>query len=102
MIEFIFYILDGILGFFTLVLFVYMVMSWLELFGILNRRNPTVYRIASVLDAITAPILEPFRRLIPPMGGLDLSFLVAILVIQGMQQYLLPIAKDNLILLLGG
>ncbi len=36
------------------------------------------------------------------MGGLDLSFLVAILVIQGMQIYLLPAAERSLIQLSGG
>ncbi len=102
MIEFCFFVLGGILSFFSAVLFVYMIFSWLVAFDIINTRNPNVYRITSVLDMITAPILEPFRRLIPPMGGLDLSFLVAILVIQGMQIYLVPAAERSLIQLSGG
>ena len=32
--------------------------------------------------ALTEPVLAPFRRLIPPIGGIDLSFLVAILALQ--------------------
>ena len=102
MIDFVFFVLDGVLSFFSLVLFLYAVMSWLSYFGIINTRNPGVYRIVSILEMITAPILEPFRRIIPSMGGIDLSFLVAILVIQGMQIYLLPAAKHSLIQLLGG
>lgn len=101
MVGFVFFILNGILSFFGFALFVYMIMSWLIAFNVINTRNPTVYRISAILDMITAPILEPFRRLIPPMGGLDLSFLVAILVIKGMQYYLLPIAERNLQILLG-
>lgn len=101
MIDFCFFIIGGVLSFFSFVLFVYMIVSWLVAFDIINTRNPTVYRLTSMLDMITAPILEPFRRLIPPMGGLDLSFLVAILVIQGMQIYLLPAAQSSMHQLLG-
>lgn len=35
-----------------------------------------------LLNDITAPILNPIRRTIPPLGGLDLSPLIAILVLQ--------------------
>ncbi len=101
MIGFVFFVLNGILSFFSLVLFIYMIMSWLLAFDIINTRNPTVYRISAILDMMTAPILEPFRRLIPSMGGIDLSFLVAILVIKGMQYYLLQAAENSLTQLLG-
>jgi YggT family protein len=35
-----------------------------------------------VLHTITEPVLAPFRRLIPPVGAIDISFLVAIIVVQ--------------------
>ena len=34
------------------------------------------------LDQIVQPIVGPFRRLIPPIGGLDLSPMIAIIVLQ--------------------
>lgn len=34
------------------------------------------------LDNIVKPIIAPFRKLIPPLGGIDLSPMVAMLVIQ--------------------
>lgn len=34
-----------------------------------------------IIDALTEPVLRPFRRLVPPMGGLDLSPLFAMLVL---------------------
>lgn len=37
--------------------------------------------VVAVLDEATTPILRPFRRLVPPLGGLDLSPLLAILLI---------------------
>lgn len=38
--------------------------------------------MSRALSTLVAPVLEPFRRLLPPIGGLDLSPLVAILVLQ--------------------
>ena len=38
--------------------------------------------IAPVLNALTAPFLRPFQRMIPPIGGVDLSPLFLIVVCQ--------------------
>ena len=35
-----------------------------------------------VIFAITEPVLAPFRRIIPPVGMIDISFLVAIIVVE--------------------
>jgi YggT family protein len=101
MTDFIEFILIGILRFFIFALFISAILSWLTLFNVINPYNPTARKILTIVDSITSPILEPFRRFIPPMGGLDLSFLVAILVIQGMQFILLPIAINALRQLIG-
>lgn len=57
------------------------ILSWLFAFDVINARNRFVAQIANFLDAITGPILAPFRRVIPPLGGIDLSPIVAILLI---------------------
>lgn len=46
--------------------------------------------VAALLHDLTDPVLRPFRRLIPPMGGFDLSPLVAILAIQVAKMLILP------------
>lgn len=38
------------------------------------------------LDMLVAPVIAPFRRLIPPIGGIDLSPMIAILVLQFLVQ----------------
>ena len=50
------------------------IMSWFPM----NPGNPLV----NVLFQITEPILAPFRRIIPRFGMMDLSPLVAIIVLQ--------------------
>ncbi len=101
MTDFIFYILNGLFSLIILALILSAILSWLVAFNVVNTRNRGVYMISDILDRITTPILAPFRMFIPPMGGLDLSFIVAFLVIKGMQMYLLPIAYTNLKLLIG-
>jgi YggT family protein len=49
-----------------------------------------VYNIARFLDAVTRPILRPVQRVIPAIGGVDISPIIVLLVIQGIRIYLLP------------
>jgi YggT family protein len=62
------------------------VVSWLVAFGVLNTRNDVVYRILDILNRVTEPLLRPIRRLIPPMGGLDLSPMIVLLIIYVLQR----------------
>ncbi len=39
---------------------------------------------------ITDPLLRPIRQFVPPLGGVDLSFLILFLLVQGIRGYLLP------------
>ena len=57
-------------------------------FGVVNTRNEFAANAVRFLDAVTDPVLKPFRRFIPPLGGVDISPIVAILVIGGVSQFL--------------
>jgi YggT family protein len=39
---------------------------------------------------VTTPVMRPFQRLIPPLGGVDISPIIVILILQGVRGYLLP------------
>jgi YggT family protein len=67
--------------------------SWLVAFGVVNTRNRGVYMIIDMLDRVTAPILRPIRRILPPFGGLDLSPLILLLVIDYL---LIPVLEHYL------
>lgn len=58
------------------------VLSWLVAFDVVNYRNRFVYSVGTFLDQITRPLLEPFRRVIPSLGGIDVSPIVVILLLQ--------------------
>ena len=59
-------------------------------------------RIAYTLDMLAGPILAPIRAVVPSLGGLDISPIIAWLIITGMQRYLLPAGCAALYDLLGG
>lgn len=58
------------------------VISWLYAFNIINANNPHVRSISYGLRRLTDPILDPIRRVLPDLGGLDLSAIIALLLIE--------------------
>ena len=57
------------------------ILSWLVAFNVINTYNDFVRQLLFALDKITAPIYRPIRRVMPDFGALDLSPLVALLLI---------------------
>lgn len=58
------------------VLLAMIVLSWLISFNVINTANQFVATVLRVVTALTEPLLKPIRRLIPSVGGLDLSPIV--------------------------
>ena len=77
------------------------ILSWLFAFDVINHRNRFVNQLATFLDTVTRPILEPFRRIIPPLGGIDISPIVVILLLQFISVLFNRTAAPALIQLLG-
>ncbi|HEX7048067.1 MAG TPA: YggT family protein [Gammaproteobacteria bacterium] len=50
--------------------------------AILSWVRPGWSPVSAVLHAINAPLLRPFQKIIPPLGGIDLSPLFAIILLQ--------------------
>jgi YggT family protein len=66
------------------------VLSWLVAFNVVNTRHGAVAMIAEFLYRITEPVLAPIRRLMPNLGGIDISPVVVILIIMFIQSVVLP------------
>jgi len=69
------------LGFFILVIVISAVMSWFSP----DPRNPLV----RFITAVSYPLVAPFRRYIPPIAGIDISPIFAILLLGAAQSLLL-------------
>ena len=58
---------------YSVLLLIYALLSWVP-----NMRGKWTEYISMLVE----PVLLPVRRIIPPMGGLDVSFIVVLLVVQ--------------------
>jgi YggT family protein len=66
--------LAKIIDLYSLVVLVAVILSWIQL----DRRNPLV----TITHALTEPVLAPIRKILPVMGGLDLSPMVLLIALQ--------------------
>ncbi|WP_077211450.1 YggT family protein [Bacillus dakarensis] len=67
-------ILATIISYYSWALIIYILLSWFP-----NARESS---IGQFLARICEPYLEPFRKIIPPLGMIDISPIVAILVLR--------------------
>ncbi len=57
------------------------VLSWLIGFNVINAYNPFVRSLWQAITAVTEPLLKPIRRMMPDLGGLDLSPVILLLAL---------------------
>jgi YggT family protein len=99
-IGFIFFVLGALLNLLRLAIIVSAILSWLLAFDVINYRNRFVASLAEALDRITGPVLAPLRRIIPSLGGIDITPIIALILITGIMNYLLPASQAALMSLL--
>ncbi len=99
---FIHFLLDSILQLMVWAIIISAILSWLVAFDVINLRNRFVYMVASFLESVVQPLLYPLRRMIPAFGGIDITPIIALLIIHGIRIYLLPPAMAPLKAALGG
>ncbi len=73
------WLVDTVIDLYITVLIVFVILSWLISFNVVNTRNRFVYLVGDVLFRITEPALKPIRRMVPNLGGIDISPMVLIL-----------------------
>ncbi len=78
-----------VLDLYTYVIIAAVIVSWLVGFGVINTYNHIARVIVRALHALTEPVFGPIRRILPPFGGLDLSPLIALLLIFFLQRWLI-------------
>jgi YggT family protein len=76
-----FLVIDIALQLYVYVIIAAVVVSWLVVFDVVNRRNHFVAMIADMLFRLTEPVFRPIRNRLPNLGGIDLSPVIVILII---------------------
>ena len=76
-----YWLVQTVLEIYIWVLIAYVILSWLTAFRVINTHNAFVRAVSEFLYRATEPALRPIRRVLPTLGGLDLSPLVLILIV---------------------
>jgi YggT family protein len=71
-------LIHTIIDVYSFILFIAVILSWVNL----DRDNP----VLRFVTAVTEPVLAPIRRVLPPMGGFDLSPLVLFIGLRLLQR----------------
>jgi YggT family protein len=76
------WLIDQVVWLAILILIGNAILSWLVAFNVINTSNRAVYMIWDTLNRLSDPILRPIRRIMPNLGGIDISPVIAILGLQ--------------------
>jgi YggT family protein len=79
------YLIYTVLDIYEWVVIAAVIVSWLTAFNVINQYNNFVRSLLRILYALTEPVFRPIRKIIPPMGGLDLSPIIVFVIIWFLQ-----------------
>ena len=82
-----------IFQFLTVIILIDVIASWVMMANV--RLPDVVFRILAVVHNIAGVVLNPIRRIIPSMGGLDLSPIIALIVLQLLQSLLVRTLRGH-------
>lgn len=80
-VDSLYWLIDTLLGLYIWVIIIGAILSWLVAFDVVNTRNRVVYVIGDFTYRLTEPALRPIRRIVPDLGGVDISPLLLILLL---------------------
>ncbi len=75
------YLITSVISLISLALFIYIIISFLISFNILNRHQGLVSTIYQALERLFEPMLAPIRKYLPDLNGIDISPIVLILIL---------------------
>jgi YggT family protein len=84
MVAAIFWLLHELIHLYVLAIIGAVVISMLISFGVINARSQFVYTIADFLNRLTNPYLNTIRRMLPDLGGIDISPVIGILLLEAL------------------
>jgi len=81
------------------IIIVQVILSWLINFDVINLRQPLVWQVWQGINRLTEPVYRPIRRMLPDLGGIDLSPMIVLFGLFALQvvinNNLAPLAYGN-------
>jgi YggT family protein len=72
-------LIDKVIDIYTWIVIASAIMSWLVAFGVINVSNQFIRTVVDLLYRLTEPALRPIRRILPNLGGVDISPVILLL-----------------------
>ena len=72
-------LIDKVIDIYTWIVIAGAIMSWLVAFALVNISNKFIRMVVEVLYRLTEPVLRPIRRILPNLGGVDISPVILLL-----------------------
>ncbi len=86
------WLINEILNLYWWVIVIGAVLSWLVAFEVINTRNRFIAMVLDFTYRLTEPALRPIRRVLPDLGGIDISPVLLLLGIMFAQKLLYDLA----------
>ncbi|MGO9135435.1 MAG: YggT family protein [Methylovirgula sp.] len=86
-------LIGHLLDLYIIVIIIVAILSWLIAFNVINIYNDIVRSIWNALNALTEPFLRRIRRFMPNLGGVDISPIVLIILVQ-VAKYVVILIED--------
>ena len=77
----VFYVLHLAINLYWYIIIAAAIFSWLYAFNVVNSRNQFVAIVWDMLSRLTEPALKPIRRLLPDLGGVDISPIILLFIL---------------------
>lgn len=74
-------LITQVIQIYTWVIIIGAVLSWLIAFNVINTQNRFIYTAVDIIYRLTEPALAPLRRILPNLGGIDISPVVLLLLL---------------------
>ncbi|GLK74286.1 YggT family protein [Ancylobacter dichloromethanicus] len=75
------WLFDTLITLYVWILIASAILSWLVAFNVVNPHNQIVRSIGEFLWRVTEPALAPLRRILPNLGGIDISPVILIILL---------------------
>ena len=79
------FIVNAVADLYFWIVLITVILSWLLMLNVINRHNQIVDMIWKTCLALTEPLLRPIRRVLPSIGGFDISPVVLLIGIRAAQ-----------------
>lgn len=86
-----------LIGIYKWIVIAMVIFSWLYAFNVVNNSNRFVAMVGEFLYKATEPLLRPIRRVMPDLGGLDISPIILFVIIFFVERIIINVLAPAII-----